>query len=151
MPCCHVHLDTYKHVQHRATCYHAKLPSHLLSPRSLCPRMPAAVLCGSPPEVENAHMYGTKKERYQVNSNIRYQCNEGFLQRRHPVVRCLHDGQWEKPQVECIMCEYLAVPYIYGMPCLAFNLRVNATVGIDIDIHIDIFASHSNDFQLTTL
>ncbi|XP_062404731.1 aggrecan core protein-like [Sardina pilchardus] len=59
------------------------------------------VLCGPPPEVENARMYGNKKERYQVNSIIRYQCNEGFTQRRPPVVRCLHDGQWEKPQVEC--------------------------------------------------
>ncbi|XP_063045384.1 aggrecan core protein-like isoform X2 [Engraulis encrasicolus] len=61
------------------------------------------VLCGPPPEVENARMYGAKRQHYQVNSIIRYQCNEGFLQRRPPVVRCLHDGQWEKPQVECIM------------------------------------------------
>ncbi|XP_076143233.1 aggrecan core protein-like isoform X2 [Alosa pseudoharengus] len=61
------------------------------------------VLCGPPPEVENARMYGNKKDRYQVNSIIRYQCNEGFVQRRPPVVRCLHDGQWEKPQVECRM------------------------------------------------
>ncbi|KAL2088312.1 hypothetical protein ACEWY4_015211 [Coilia grayii] len=69
------------------------------------------VLCGPPPEVENARMYGAKKERYQVNAIIRYQCNEGFLQRRPPVIRCLHDGQWEKPQVECIMCEYIAVTH----------------------------------------
>lgn len=68
-----------------------------------------AVLCGPPPEVENARMYGAKKQHYQVNSIIRYQCNEGFTQRRPPVVRCLHDGQWEKPQVECRMCKYMAV------------------------------------------
>ncbi|XP_036440346.1 LOW QUALITY PROTEIN: aggrecan core protein [Colossoma macropomum] len=60
------------------------------------------VTCGQPPEVKNARMFGNKKERYQVNSVIRYQCNEGFRQRHLPVVRCMADGHWQKPQVECI-------------------------------------------------
>ncbi|XP_067105095.1 aggrecan core protein-like [Osmerus mordax] len=60
------------------------------------------VSCGSPPVVENARMFGNRKELYPVNSIIRYQCNPGFMQRHLPVVRCLADGQWEKPQVECI-------------------------------------------------
>uniref|UniRef100_A0A3B4V8X5 Aggrecan core protein n=1 Tax=Seriola dumerili TaxID=41447 RepID=A0A3B4V8X5_SERDU len=60
------------------------------------------VSCGAPPEVENAHMFGNKKEEYPVNSIIRYQCNPGFKQRHPPVVRCKADGQWEKPQVECV-------------------------------------------------
>ncbi|KAJ8247486.1 hypothetical protein GJAV_G00246970 [Gymnothorax javanicus] len=60
------------------------------------------VLCGPPPEVENARMFGNKRDRYQVNSIIRYQCNPGFTQRHLPVVRCMADGQWEKPRVECI-------------------------------------------------
>ncbi|XP_051557777.1 aggrecan core protein isoform X2 [Myxocyprinus asiaticus] len=60
------------------------------------------VSCDQPPNVENARMYGNKKERYQVNSIIRYQCNENFTQRHLPVIRCMADGQWEKPQVECI-------------------------------------------------
>ncbi|KAL7831029.1 hypothetical protein SRHO_G00305310 [Serrasalmus rhombeus] len=60
------------------------------------------VTCGQPPEVKNAKMFGNKKERYQVNSVIRYQCNEGFRQRHLPVVRCMADGHWQKPQVECI-------------------------------------------------
>ncbi|XP_056240571.1 aggrecan core protein-like isoform X1 [Seriola aureovittata] len=59
------------------------------------------VSCGAPPEVENAHMFGNKREEYPVNSIIRYQCNPGFKQRHPPVVRCKADGQWEKPQVEC--------------------------------------------------
>ncbi|XP_056611312.1 aggrecan core protein isoform X1 [Triplophysa dalaica] len=57
--------------------------------------------CGQPPKVENAMMFGNKKERYQVNSIIRYQCKESFRQRHPPVIRCMADGQWEKPQVEC--------------------------------------------------
>ncbi|KAF3833026.1 hypothetical protein F7725_026691 [Dissostichus mawsoni] len=59
------------------------------------------VSCGTPPEVENSHMFGNKREEYPVNSIIRYQCNPGFLQRHPPVVRCKADGQWEEPQVEC--------------------------------------------------
>lgn len=60
-----------------------------------------SVSCGAPPEVENAHMFGNRREEYPVNSIIRYQCNPGFTQRHPPVVRCKGDGQWEKPQVEC--------------------------------------------------
>lgn len=60
-----------------------------------------SVSCGAPPEVENAHMFGNRREEYPVNSIIRYQCNPGFTQRHPPVVRCKADGQWEKPQVEC--------------------------------------------------
>ncbi|XP_060767920.1 aggrecan core protein isoform X2 [Neoarius graeffei] len=60
------------------------------------------VTCGQPPELKNARWFGTKKERYQVNSVIRYQCNDGFRQRHQPVVRCMADGHWQKPRVECI-------------------------------------------------
>uniref|UniRef100_A0A4W4GMH9 Aggrecan core protein n=1 Tax=Electrophorus electricus TaxID=8005 RepID=A0A4W4GMH9_ELEEL len=60
------------------------------------------VTCGQPPEVKNARIFGNRKERYQVNSIIRYQCSDGFRQRHPPVVRCMADGQWQKPQVECI-------------------------------------------------
>ncbi|XP_019722761.1 aggrecan core protein-like [Hippocampus comes] len=59
------------------------------------------VFCGAPPLVENAHMFGNKREEYPINSIIRYQCNPGFRQRHLPVVRCKTDGQWETPQVEC--------------------------------------------------
>ncbi|XP_017313907.2 aggrecan core protein isoform X2 [Ictalurus punctatus] len=60
------------------------------------------VTCGQPPELKNGRWFGTKKEHYQVNSIIRYQCNDGFRQRHPPVVRCMADGHWQKPQVECI-------------------------------------------------
>ncbi|XP_060900352.1 aggrecan core protein-like [Labrus mixtus] len=59
------------------------------------------VSCSAPPQVENTHMFGTRREEYPVNSIIRYQCNPGFRQRYLPVVRCKADGQWETPQVEC--------------------------------------------------
>lgn len=60
-----------------------------------------SVFCGAPPEVENAHMFGKRREEYPVHSIIRYQCKPGFRQHHPPVVRCRADGRWEKPQVEC--------------------------------------------------
>ncbi|KAG7242717.1 hypothetical protein INR49_020092 [Caranx melampygus] len=57
--------------------------------------------CKKGPEVENARMFGYRREEYPVNSIIRYQCNQGFTQRHPPVIRCKADGQWEKPQVDC--------------------------------------------------
>ncbi|XP_034535287.1 aggrecan core protein-like, partial [Notolabrus celidotus] len=59
------------------------------------------VWCGAPPQVENAHMFGSRREEYPVNSIIRFQCDPGFRQRHLPVVRCKADGLWERPQVEC--------------------------------------------------
>ncbi|KAM6973362.1 aggrecan core protein [Aplochiton taeniatus] len=59
-------------------------------------------MCHSPPEVENARPMGSSRERYPVNSLVRYQCNAGYTQRHLPVVRCMPNGQWEEPQVECI-------------------------------------------------
>ncbi|XP_016116379.1 aggrecan core protein-like isoform X2 [Sinocyclocheilus grahami] len=60
------------------------------------------VTCSSPPEVKNARMLGNSKDRYPVNSIIRYQCDSGFTQRHLSVVHCLPDGQWQEPKVECI-------------------------------------------------
>ncbi|KAA0724420.1 Aggrecan core protein [Triplophysa tibetana] len=60
------------------------------------------VTCSSPPEVRNAKMLGSHQERHTVNSIIRYECDSGFTQRHLSVVRCMADGQWEQPQVECI-------------------------------------------------
>ncbi|KAJ8343948.1 hypothetical protein SKAU_G00312770 [Synaphobranchus kaupii] len=58
--------------------------------------------CGPPPEVENAQVFGKRKDRYRVNSAVRYQCNPGFTQRHLPVVRCIAGRQWERPRVECL-------------------------------------------------
>lgn len=59
-------------------------------------------MCSWPPGVENARPMGSGRDRYPVNSIVRYQCDSGFTQRHLPVVRCMPDGQWEEPQVECI-------------------------------------------------
>uniref|UniRef100_UPI003AAE5BD4 brevican core protein n=1 Tax=Centroberyx gerrardi TaxID=166262 RepID=UPI003AAE5BD4 len=57
--------------------------------------------CGEPPEIPNANLFGKKRLRYETNAKVRYYCEEGFLQRLNPVVRCLPNGQWEEPMITC--------------------------------------------------
>ncbi|KAM4663322.1 brevican core protein isoform 1-T2 [Discoglossus pictus] len=60
------------------------------------------VSCGSPPEVANATTYGKPKMRYQISSVVGYRCDDGFLQRNSPIIKCQTDGMWEEPQINCI-------------------------------------------------
>ncbi|XP_018429430.1 PREDICTED: brevican core protein [Nanorana parkeri] len=60
------------------------------------------VTCGPPPEVADASNYGRPKTRYQIGSVVGYRCDDGFIQRNSPVVRCQSDGLWEEPQISCL-------------------------------------------------
>ncbi|XP_056401156.1 brevican core protein isoform X1 [Hyla sarda] len=60
------------------------------------------VSCGPPPEVANASIYGRPKTRYPIGSVVGYRCDEGFVQRNLPVIKCQSDGVWEEPQINCL-------------------------------------------------
>ncbi|XP_062897737.1 brevican core protein-like isoform X2 [Mobula hypostoma] len=57
--------------------------------------------CGSPPVPQRTRILGKTRPRYPVDSVVRYECTEGFVQQQRPTVRCRGDGRWERPRIVC--------------------------------------------------
>ncbi|XP_059195139.1 brevican core protein isoform X2 [Centropristis striata] len=72
--------------------------------------------CGEPPKVHNAKVFGKKRLRYETNTKVRYYCEEGFVQKLNPVIRCLPGGQWEDPLVTCIPTHSMEKDSVTSLP-----------------------------------
>ncbi|XP_067304617.1 brevican core protein isoform X2 [Pseudorasbora parva] len=57
--------------------------------------------CGQPPIMTHAKMFGRRQLKYRANSQVRYYCEPGFIQRQNPVITCQSNGQWEEPKITC--------------------------------------------------
>ncbi|XP_069792502.1 brevican core protein-like [Narcine bancroftii] len=64
-----------------------------------CKKGPSS--CDSPPVPRRTRILGKVRSRYPVDSVVRYECKEGFVQRQRPTIRCRADGSWEKPRIVC--------------------------------------------------
>ncbi|XP_053321714.1 neurocan core protein [Spea bombifrons] len=60
------------------------------------------VLCSSPPVVRDAYLVGKRREKYSIHSTVRYQCQEGFVQRHIPTIKCHRNGRWDRPRILCV-------------------------------------------------
>ncbi|KAM8735488.1 brevican core protein isoform 3-T3 [Acanthopagrus schlegelii] len=58
--------------------------------------------CGEPPKVPFAKVFGKKRMRYETNTKVRYYCEDGFVQKLNPVIKCQPGGQWEEPLITCM-------------------------------------------------
>nr|XP_020473068.1 brevican core protein-like isoform X7 [Monopterus albus] len=58
--------------------------------------------CGQPPEVPHAKVFGKKRLHYETNTEVRYYCEEGFVQKLNPVIRCRVGGRWDEPLITCL-------------------------------------------------
>lgn len=60
-----------------------------------------AAFCGQPPLVLHAKMFGRRVLKYRANSQVRYYCESGFIQRQNPIITCQSNGLWEEPKIMC--------------------------------------------------
>ncbi|XP_026139822.1 brevican core protein isoform X2 [Carassius auratus] len=57
--------------------------------------------CGQPPFVLHTKLFGRRQLKYRANSQVRYYCEPGFIQRQNPIITCQSNGQWEEPRITC--------------------------------------------------
>ncbi|XP_073332111.1 coagulation factor XIII B chain-like [Pagrus major] len=56
--------------------------------------------CNSPPRVENAFLFTAYKNKYLSDSEVTYQCHDGYTMDGENTLRC-REGEWEKKNINC--------------------------------------------------
>ncbi len=88
-----------------------------------------AAFCGQPPLVLHTKMFGRRQLKYRANSQVRYYCEPGFIQRQNPIITCQSNGQWEEPMITCSpgeKCFLLIILYylVIESKCLQCSFHV---------------------------
>uniref|UniRef100_A0A8C1I996 Brevican core protein n=1 Tax=Cyprinus carpio TaxID=7962 RepID=A0A8C1I996_CYPCA len=60
-----------------------------------------AAFCDQPPLVLHTKIFGRRQLKYRANSQVRYYCEPGFIQRQNPIITCQSNGHWEEPMITC--------------------------------------------------
>uniref|UniRef100_A0A673JJJ3 Brevican core protein n=1 Tax=Sinocyclocheilus rhinocerous TaxID=307959 RepID=A0A673JJJ3_9TELE len=78
--------------------------------------------CGQPPLVLHAKIFGRRQLKYRANSQVRYYCEPGFIQRQNPVITCQSNGQWEEPKITCSPGVYYIILYYIILYYIILNI-----------------------------
>lgn len=82
-----------------------------------------AAFCDQPPLVLHTKIFGRRQLKYRANSQVRYYCEPGFIQRQNPIITCQSNGQWEEPKITCSPGEFFVVVvyYIILLYCITLH------------------------------
>ncbi|XP_076582271.1 complement factor H-like [Chaetodon auriga] len=90
--------EGYQATVKNLTCRQGKWRSEDIVFKTIC--IPIANLCNPPPQVENAVVMTPYKKEYLSNSEVTYECRDGYTMEGERTLQC-KDGKWEEKIIKC--------------------------------------------------